>query len=256
MSMMDVPATKPPQKASSKWIGLVLLIGAKAKLALFMLFKMWTFFASLLFYSLIFGWRFALLFLIMLAIHELGHYVVMRRLGVDASLPAFIPGLGALIFTKTMHTFSRYDQALVGIAGPFAGTAAAILFWVIGTLTQQPIWIAAAYTGFFLNLFNLLPVPPLDGSKVIQIISDRFWALGIVAFAALCWFVPTMRNPFVIIIVLLSLPSVGRAWRQRNNTEIEPTPLKDRLVFLALYFAVAGIDAGGMIATHLRTSAG
>lgn len=189
----------------------------------------------------------------LLAIHEAGHYVVMRAYGIDASLPTFIPGLGAMIFTRSLQTLSIAQQAVVGIAGPIAGTIGAMACAAYGFSAQSSLWLAAAYSGFLLNAFNLLPVPPLDGSHVVNVVSNRLWTVGILLFGALDWYVPSMRNPFVFVIILLSIPNLINAWKERGQEIRLPEPLQVRAAFCIGYFLVIVIDLADMLVTHVST---
>jgi len=115
-------------------------------------------------YSFVFGWTFAVGFVILLLVHEMGHVIQLRREGIKASAPMFIPFLGAVISAKSLGR-NALAEARVGLAGPILGSlgsAACILIW---HATGDEIWRALAFTGFFLNLFNLLPVVPLDGGR-------------------------------------------------------------------------------------------
>ena len=110
------------------------------------------------------GWAAAVGFVILLFIHEMGHWVVMRLKGVRASAPIFIPFLGAVIGMRSMPR-SVKDEAEIGIAGPIAGTAGALACTGLGDLYGGHLWPLLGTIGLFLNLFNLIPVSPLDGGS-------------------------------------------------------------------------------------------
>src|SRR5207302_3761276 len=125
-----------------------------------------TAFVSVAAYSLFFGWTFALGIVVLLFVHEMGHVIQLRREGIKASAPTFIPFFGAFIAAKSLGD-NAVAEARVGLAGPILGSigsAACILVW---HATGSDIWRALAFTGFFLNLFNLLPVVPLDGRRAM-----------------------------------------------------------------------------------------
>jgi Zn-dependent protease len=113
-------------------------------------------------YALIWGWRFAAGFVLLIAVHELGHYLEATRQGLKPSLPVFIPFLGAYVAIKNAP-FDPWRNLLVSAAGPFLGSVGALGVWVAGEATGSRLLLALAYTGFLLNLFNLLPFRPLDG---------------------------------------------------------------------------------------------
>lgn len=120
---------------------------------------------------------FALGFIILLAIHEMGHYVAARKLGMDVSMPVFTP-IGALIQMRELPK-NAYDEALMAYAGPFAGTVAAVICLFIGDHYQSPDIVKAAQVGFFLNLFNLIPLAPMDGGRICMAITRHMWILGV-----------------------------------------------------------------------------
>src|SRR5688572_1939279 len=128
-------------------------------------------------YALIFGWWYAVGFVLLILVHELGHYIAARRLGLNAGLPMFIPFLGAWIELKD-QPMSVAQEAHVAFMGPFVGTVGATLvLWLAGQY-ESPLLLALAYAGFFINLFNLVPISPFDGGRIVAILSPRVWFLG------------------------------------------------------------------------------
>jgi Zn-dependent protease len=124
--------------------------------------KFFGIFISVAAYALIFGWRFAVGFVLLILVHELGHFVEAHRQGLNPSLPVFIPFLGAYVAMKN-SPFDPWRNLLVSAAGPFAGGLASLGVWIAGEAMDSRLLIALAYTGFLLNLFNLIPLRPLDG---------------------------------------------------------------------------------------------
>ena len=116
-------------------------------------------------YALIFGWRFAAGFVALILVHELGHYIEARRQGLNPQLPVFIPFLGAYVAMKNAP-FDPWRNLLVSAAGPFLGGLASLGLWLAGEANDSRFLIALAYSGFFLNLFNLIPVRPFDGGFI------------------------------------------------------------------------------------------
>jgi Zn-dependent protease len=115
-------------------------------------------------YALIWGWKFAAGFVLLILIHELGHFFEARRQGLRPSLPVFIPFLGAYVAIKGMP-FNPWRNVLVSMAGPLVGGLGALGMLVAGEVTDSDMLRALGYTGFLLNLFNLLPLGPLDGGQ-------------------------------------------------------------------------------------------
>ena len=157
--------------------GLVVLkFGAKLKALLFLLpkMKLFTTSATMLVsigaYALIWGWTFAVGFVLLLLLHEMGHVIQLRREGIEASAPMFIPFLGAVIAAKSMGDDAA-AEARVGLAGPVLGSIAALVPLGIWLATGNEFWQALAYVGFLINLFNLLPVLPLDGGRAMAALS-------------------------------------------------------------------------------------
>ena len=109
-------------------------------------------------YALIWGWRFAAGFVLLILVHEVGHYIEASRQGLHPSLPVFIPFLGAYVAMKNAP-FDPWRNLLVSAAGPFLGGIGALGVWLVGEAIDSRLLVALAYTGFMLNLFNLLPVP-------------------------------------------------------------------------------------------------
>src|ERR671936_2396292 len=134
-------------------------------------------------YSLIWGWRFALGFVLLLLIHEMGHVLQLRREGIKASAPMFIPFLGALVAMRELPKDAA-AEARVGLAGPVLGTVGALGALGLYAATGNNLFRALAFMGFFLNLFNLAPVVPLDGGRAMAALSPWMWFAGFAAMLA------------------------------------------------------------------------
>lgn len=193
------------------------------------------------------GWAAALGFVILLFIHEMGHWVMMRLKGVPASAPIFIPFLGAVIGMRNMPR-SVKDEAEIGIAGPIAGTAAALVCVGLGALYGGHLWPLLGAIGLFLNLFNLLPVSPLDGGRIAAAISRWLWVAGLVGLVALfVWW----RNPFLLLIGLIGGMETIARFRGRHAPTARPgyydiSPAQ-RLTMGGLYFGLIGVIAVALI---------
>ena len=145
---------------------LVVLLGAIAKFGVFFL-KFFGIFLAVGGYTLIWGWRFAVGFVLLIGVHELGHYLEARREGLDPQLPVFLPFLGAYVALRNMR-FDPWVNARVSLAGPVAGGVGALGCLVAAEALDSDLMRALAYAGFLLNLINLLPIGILDGGHVLR----------------------------------------------------------------------------------------
>jgi Zn-dependent protease len=153
------------------WLGrliapIAVLVGVLVKFGAFAI-KFFGIFLAVGGYALIWGFPFAVGFVLLILAHELGHYVEAKRLGLDPQLPVFIPFLGAYVALRNAR-FDPWRNARVAIAGPIAGGAAAFGVYAAGELGDSRLLLALAYTGFMLNLLNLLPLWILDGAHVLR----------------------------------------------------------------------------------------
>lgn len=148
-------------------IAVAFLLTSKLKFLLLGLTKASTFVSMFAFFGVywsVYGWPLALGLVLSIYIHEMGHVAMLRRLGIDAGAPLFIPGVGALVMLK-QHISDPLTDAKIGLAGPVWGLGAALAALAIHFVTDAPIWLAIAQLTWFLNLFNLIPVWQLDGSR-------------------------------------------------------------------------------------------
>lgn len=166
---------------------------------------------SVLVYGEMFGWKYGVGFVLLLLCHEMGHYIAARQRGLDVGLPTFIPFVGAWINLKT-QTLNPETQAFVGMAGPLLGSTAAFLVYLIALQYELPWLLAIAYAGFVLNLFNLIPVVPLDGGHIVAVITPKIWIIGIPMLVALYFWRP---SPLLIIVAILAVPKAWAALRGR-----------------------------------------
>ena len=139
--------------------------------------------------------------------------IQLRREGVKASAPMFIPFLGAVITARSMGDDAA-AEARVGLAGPIMGALASLVPLVIWLATGSDFWRALAYVGFFLNLFNLLPVLPLDGGRAMAALSPAIWLVGLAALVAIAIVFP---NPILFLILIFGGVESWRRWRGRNT---------------------------------------
>jgi Zn-dependent protease len=204
-------------------------------------------------YSLIWGLKFAAGFVLLLFVHEMGHYFQMRREGVKPSWMLFVPFLGAAVGARSLGG-SALAEARIGLAGPVLGTLGCLALVPIWLATDNDFWQALIFTGFFLNLFNLLPMLPLDGGRAMAAMAPWMWFVGFAAIIALLLIAP---NPILILIVLLGGLETWRRWKQRksgaegNPAYYEVKPLHRFLVGLVYVGLVVGLGVG-MDLTHLE----
>jgi Zn-dependent protease len=166
-------------------------------------------------YSLLWGWKFALGFVALLFVHEAGHALEAKRQGLPVSAPVFIPFLGAAILLKE-NPQNAWREAQIALAGPIVGSLGAAAVWWYGEATDNNLLIAVAFTGFFLNLFNLLPIVPLDGGRAVAALHPAFWLVGLIGLAALTFVAP---NPILILILVVSAMELWSRWRARDTPE-------------------------------------
>jgi Zn-dependent protease len=228
-----------------------LLILPKAKL----LTTSGTMLVSIAAYSLIWGWKFALGFVVLLFVHEMGHVIQLRREGIQASAPMFIPFLGAAVMAKSLGNDAT-AEARVGLAGPVLGTLGALACIPIALATGSDFWRALAFTGLFLNLFNLLPVVPLDGGRAMAALSPWMWFVGLAAVAV---FALAFPNPIILLILLLAAFETYRRWKQRRSGDPEARAYyrvkrSHRALVAAVYLALIVVCVVGMDLTHLQRS--
>lgn len=238
-------------------IGLLALKFGKAALLLLPKAKVLTTSATMLVsiaaYSLIWGWKFALGFVLLLLVHELGHVIQLRREGIEASAPMFIPFLGAAVMAKSLGEDAT-AEARVGLAGPILGTLGCFALLPIAVFTGDDFWDALIFTGLFLNLFNLLPVVPLDGGRAMAALSPWMWFVGLAAMVLLTFAYP---NPVLILILLFAAYETYRRWKARKRGDesvlryykVKPG---HRVAILAVYLGLIVVCAVGMGLTFVE----
>jgi Zn-dependent protease len=206
-------------------------------------------------YSLFWGWTFALGFVVLLFVHEMGHVIQLRREGIKATAPMFVPFLGAFISAKSLGE-NALAEARVGLAGPIVGSVGAGACLVIGDAANSDFFRALAYIGFFLNLFNLLPVVPLDGGRAMAAMAPWMWFVGLGALVALVLMIP---NPILLIIILFAAIETWRRWKARKTRSLEQAayyrvPPRSRLLVGAVYVGLIVLLALGMEQAHILAS--
>jgi Zn-dependent protease len=190
-------------------IGALGLLLSKGKLLLLGLTKAGTLLSMALSfgaYWTLWGWRFALGFVVSIYVHEMGHVAALNRLGIKATAPMFIPGIGAIVRLK-QYPITPRENARVGLAGPIWGLGAALAAYSVFLATGNQTWGAIAQVGAWINLFNLLPVWQLDGARGFHaLIRSQRWIA--VAILGAMWLI-TKEG----LLVLLLLAAAFAAWR-------------------------------------------
>ena len=236
---------------------LLISYGSKLKVVLLLLpkLKLFTTSASMLVsvgaYSFIWGWKFALGFVLLLFLHELGHVIQLRREGIEASAPLFIPFLGAVVAAKSLGG-NATAEARVGLAGPVLGTLAALVVAAAGVMSGSELLQALAFTGFFLNLFNLLPVVPLDGGRAMAALSPWMWVVGFAGLVALAFAYP---NPILLLVLVFGGLETWRRLKAHRRGEAgdfyRVRPAHRAMVF-ATYIGLIAVCALGMDLTFIE----
>jgi Zn-dependent protease len=257
------PRGKPSKKALVS-VGAAMLLalkfGAKLKFVLLPALKFFpvllktggTMILSIGLYAITWGWQFAVGFVFLMLVHECGHLLAAKRIGLKVGAPVFIPFMGAIIALKEAPP-NAWIEAQVGMGGPLLGSVGAALCEGIYQMTGQPVFRALAYSGFFLNLFNLAPLGFLDGGRIVTALSPWLWIVGLVIVGAMLF---THPNFLLILIVLMSVPRVISLFRRKTAQQqryYEVSPAR-RLLMAALYFGLIALLLLGMKATHIQIS--
>jgi Zn-dependent protease len=207
-------------------------------------------FISAAFYVWYGGWWFGIGLVGLLFVHEMGHVIEAKRQGLPVSAPLFIPFMGALITMRQMP-HNAWNEAKVAIAGPLVGSAGAAVLYLAGIAYDSNHLKALAFLGFFLNLFNLLPVPPLDGGRIVGALHPALWLIGFLGLVGLVVYSP---NAILIIILIFSGMELWQRWQTRDHPELQDyytVTASQRAIVAVLYFGLAILLVLGMEATHL-----
>jgi Zn-dependent protease len=191
---------------------------------------------SLFAYSMIFGWRYALGFVLLIFCHEMGHYLAAKKIGLNVGVPVFIPFVGAWIALKE-QPLKAEDEAYIGIAGPFVGTIAALMCYLWAYMDNNYLFLAISYAGFFINLFNLIPLPPFDGGRITAAISRRMWFIGAPLLVGVFLWRP---SPILILMIILAAPHIWSALRNKTQADERyyDVPFAKRVEYGLAYFGL------------------
>ncbi|BAV34944.1 peptidase M50 [Sulfuricaulis limicola] len=194
-------------------------------------------------YAWIFGWWYAVGFVALIFVHEMGHYLAARQRGLDVGAPTFIPFVGAWIELKQLpHDVET--EAYVGFAGPLIGSVGALACYFLARQYDSNLLLALAYAGFFINLFNLIPLSPFDGGRITAIISPRVWLLGAPILIGLFFYHP---SPLLILMALLAAPNVVKAFKfdpkAPENLAYYSVKAETRVTYAIYYLALTAFLA-------------
>ena len=214
---------------------------------------------SVVIYAQLFGWGFGLGLVALLFIHEMGHAVVMKLKGIPIGGMIFVPMLGAAVIMRRMPGNAK-DEAEVGIAGPIAGALASLVCLLIAlTSHAEPglpnLWASLAYFGFFLNLFNLIPIIPFDGGRVLSALDRRVWIIGFIGLVAVQIWQWATGN-FSVWLLIFIVMAATEFWARRS---VQNTPeskayyavsRSERIIIGLAYFGLIAVLVLGMTAAH------
>jgi len=200
-------------------------------------------------YALLYPWWFALGLVLLIFVHECGHLVAARRVGLKVGAPVFIPFMGAFIALKDAPK-NAWIEAQVGIGGPIFGALASLVCHVIYVITGHNLFLLLAHFGYLMNLFNLAPVGFLDGGRIATALSPWLWVVGTVIIGVL---MVVSFNPILLLVLVMSLPRLVSLFRKRTDEEkrfYEVTPAQ-RVFMAILYFGLVAALALGMTMTPM-----
>ncbi|MBS4174217.1 site-2 protease family protein [Bacillus sp. FJAT-49736] len=152
-------------------------------------------------YTLLYGWKFGVGLVYLLFIHEMGHMVAARQKGVPTTAAVFIPFIGAAVGIKEKPK-SIKDDVYISFMGPVAGLLSILPFFVLYYMTHELFWLALFQVGAMINLFNLIPMMPLDGGRIAKMLSKKLIIIGLVVIAIAAIISP---DPILILLVIFGI---------------------------------------------------
>jgi Zn-dependent protease len=207
-------------------------------------------FISFGFYVWYGGLWFGVGLIVLLFVHEMGHVLEAKRQGLPVTAPMFVPFFGAMIMLKD-NPRDAWHEARIALAGPILGSLAAAAIYLVGVAEDSNRVKAIAFLGFFINLFNLLPIVPLDGGRAAAALHPALWLVGLIALAGL---VALRPNPILILILVFAAMELYRRWQMRDHPEAQSyyrvLPWQRAAVAVA-YFGLAALLVLGMHETHV-----
>lgn len=189
----------------------------------------------------VYGLAYGIGIVALIFIHECGHAIAGMSKGIKPGFMLFVPFMGAFV---TLSRFGKNleQDAFIGIMGPVFGTLASLACVALAFLTNSPFFMALAYFGFFINLFNLLPTPPLDGGWIAPLFSPK-----LLAFGAVLMVIFGFRNPLILFLGIASIPRIIGAWKADPATQpYYQATTAARWKYGVAYIGLAGFLAAGM----------
>jgi Zn-dependent protease len=200
-------------------------------------------------YAWLWGLPFAIGFVLLIFVHELGHVIELRRQGVPASAPLFIPFLGAVVGMKKLPD-DAWKEARVALAGPILGSVGAAACWIAAEITGSDMLLGLAFVGFLLNLFNLIPIVPLDGGRAAGALHPAIWFVGLLLMIGL---VVVNPNPLLLIIVILGALDLWNRWRARGEAgDYYKLSVGQRVTVAVVYLGLVLVLGVAMTETHVE----
>jgi Zn-dependent protease len=240
------PGPRPPPKSFLQniggWIVAAVIAVAKFKFLIFgalktslsMIFMIWA-------YSLLFGWKFAAGLVFLIFVHEMGHVIAAKWLGLPVSAPLFIPFFGAMIILK-QNPRDAWTEALMAYGGPLAGCIGSWICWAIALQMQENWVMAVASVSFVINLFNMIPFPPLDGGRICAAISPWFWIVGLLLLGAAVFYFHSVSSIIIVVLVLYwAFPRIKQTLFGVPSPEMQgyySTHISNRLSMALMYLAL------------------
>ena len=211
---VEPPQGRPPAPKSRNYFGWITALGLIllkiGKTSISMLISIWA-------YSLIFGWKFAAGFVLLILVHEMGHVIAAKCVGIPVTAPLFIPFIGASIVMK-QNPRDAWSEALMAYGGPLAGGIGGWICFVLGEALNSPLLIAIASFTFVINLFNMIPVPPLDGGRICAAVSRWFWLFGLGLLGLAVYFFHAWNMIIIVVLVLFAAFQRIKAMMQNRDT--------------------------------------
>lgn len=184
-------------------------------------------------YAVAFGWQFAIGFVILLLVHELGHVLASRIMGIRTSALLFIPFIGAVVRLASAPATLK-SEANIALGGPAMGTLSALVCLAVYFWTDGVLMLALSYTACLINLFNLIPCAPFDGGRIGAAISPYFWRIGSLVLGIVLLY---SKNIIILLVFLCSLAK----WGKGQDAEYNRLNVSQRLTVAWQYFGLLSV---------------
>ena len=196
-----------------------------------------------------------LLFNLLIFVHELGHFLAAKRLGIPVGAPIFIPFMGAYITMKE-NPRDAWTEAWMAYCGPLAGGIGCWVCWGLALAFDQPWLMAVASASFVMNLFNLIPVPPLDGGRICAAVSPWFWFVGLFLLGCSLFYFHSWASIWIVVLVLFfAVPRLKETFLRGGTPEMTAyyaTQPGRRVTMAVLYVGLIAVLLLGYWDSSLR----